>query len=347
MLAAADIRDVILRDGSTLRLRPPQGEDADAIVAFFAELSERSRYLRFHGLPAVGRGLVDPWVEPNWSDVGALIGTLGDRVVALASYARLREPAAAEVAFAVANDLQGRGVGTRLLEQLAARAGEAGIERFVAAVMSENRPMLGVFEDAGFTVTRALEGGEIEVRFPIAATESYQEAVDERDHVAVTASLRPFFQPRSVAVVGASRRRGSIGGELFRNILSGDFSGAAFPINVKAEPVAGVRAYATIGEIPDEIDLAVICLPGERVLAAAEEALAKGVRALCVISAGFAEIGREGVERQVQLLALARAHGARIVGPNCLGIASAAVSLNAPSRRAIRANFRGLPNDSR
>jgi len=333
MSAVTELRDVILRDGSTLRLRPPHAADAEALLAFFAGLSERSRYLRFHGLPELGRGLVEPWVEPNWTDIGALIGSLGDpgeeRVVALASYARLREPRTAEVAFAVADDLQGRGVGTRLLEQLAALAGEAGIEQFVAVVMPENRLMLAVFEDAGFKVGRALEGGEIEVRFPIAATETYQEAVDERDHVAVTASLTPFFRPSSVAVVGASRRRGSIGGELFRNILEADFSGAAFPINVKGEPVAGVRAYTKIGEIPDEVDLAVICLPGERVLEASEEALQKGVRALCVISAGFAEIGREGVERQAQLLAMARAHGARIVGPNCLGIASAAVNLNA------------------
>ena len=298
MSAVTELRDVILRDGTTLRLRPPHSADSEALLEFFAGLSERSRYLRFHGLPELGRGLVEPWVEPNWTDIGALIGALGDpgeeRVVALASYARLREPHTAEVAFAVADDLQGRGVGTRLLEQLAALAGEAGIERFVAVVMPENRPMLAVFEDAGFKVARALEGGEIEVRFPIAATATYQEAVDERDHVGVTASLLPFFRPASVAVIGASRRRGSIGGELFRNILEADFSGAAFPINVKGEPVAGVRAYTKIGEIPDEIDLAVICLPGERVLDAAEEALQKGVRALCVISAGFAEIGRRG-----------------------------------------------------
>jgi len=333
MSAVTELRDVILRDGTTLRLRPPRAADSELLLAFFAELSERSRYLRFHGLPELGRGLVEPWVEPNWSDIGALIGTLGDpggeRVVALASYARLREPHTAEVAFAVADDLQGRGVGTRLLEQLAALAGTAGIERFVAVVMPENRPMLSVFEDAGFKVARALEEGEIEVRFPIAATETYQEAVDERDHVAVTASLTPFFRPSSVAVIGASRRRASIGGELFRNILAGDFTGAAYPVNVKGEPVAGVQAYTKIAEIPGGVDLAVICLPGELVLDAAEEALQKGVRALCVISAGFAEIGSEGVERQERLLALARAHGARIVGPNCLGIASAAVSLNA------------------
>ena len=333
MSAVTELRDVILRDGTTLRLRPPHAADSQALLEFFAGLSERSRYLRFHGLPELGRGLVEPWVEPNWTDIGSLIGALGDpgeeRVVALASYARLREPHTAEVAFAVADDLQGRGVGTRLLEQLAALAGEAGIERFVAVVMPENRPMLAVFEDAGFKVGRALDGGEIEVRFPIAATATYQEAVDERDHVAVTASLLPFFRPASVAVIGASRRRGSIGGELFRNILAADFSGAAYPVNVKGEPVAGVQAYTKIEEIPGAVDLAVICLPAERVLDASEEALQKGVRALCVISAGFAEIGPEGIERQEQLLTLARAHGARIVGPNCLGIASAAVSLNA------------------
>ncbi len=123
--------------------------------------------------------------------------------------------------------------------------------------------MLAVFEDAGFKIGRALEGGEIEVRFPIAATATYQEAVDERDHVAVTASLAPFFRPSSVAVIGASRRRGSIGGELFRNILAADFTGAAYPVNVKGEPVAGVQAYTKIAEIPGDVDLAVICLPGE------------------------------------------------------------------------------------
>ena len=182
--------------------------------------------------------------------------------------------------------------------------------------------MLGVFADAGFEVERELEGGEVEVRFPIAPTEALRASVDARDHVAVAASLRPFFEPASVAVIGASRRRGSIGGELFRNILAGDFAGAAYPVNRGGEPVAGVRAYRSIAEIPDPIDLAVICVPRRRVLDAAESALGAGVRALCVISAGFAETGAEGRERQERLLALVRAHGARLVGPNCLGIAS-------------------------
>ena len=157
--------------------------------------------------------------------------------------------------------------------------------------------MLAVFRDAGFEVARKLGGGEVEVSFPIAPTESFRDRVDERDHAAVAASLRPFFAPSNVAVIGASKRRGSIGGELFRNMLSADFAGAAYPVNRTGEAVAGVRGYRAIEEIPAVVDLAVICVPGELVLEAAQAALRKGVPALCVISAGFAEVGAAGAER--------------------------------------------------
>src|ERR671930_2699834 len=242
--------DWILRAGSTLRLHPPTTEDADALVEFFALLSARSRYLRFHGARSVDRELGSAFLEPDWATIGSLVGRLEGRIVALASYARLRDPAVAEVAFAVADDFQGRGIGTRLLEQLAARAAAVGVERFVAEVLPENAAMLGVFRDAGFEVARELEGGEIEVRFPIAATETFRARVDERDHLAVTASLRPFFTPRSLVVVGASRRRGSIGGELFRNVLAADFQGSAYPVNREGEAVGGVRGHRSPGGLP-------------------------------------------------------------------------------------------------
>ena len=326
---AREPTDVILRDGSTLRLRPPTAEDAESLLDFFERLSDRSRYLRFHGFPALGPKLVEPFVDPDWHETGALVGCLEGQVVALANYARLRDRRAAEVAFSVDDAYQRRGIGTRLLERLASLAAAAGIEQFVAEVLPENRNMLDVFQGAGFDVVRELEGGEVEVRFPIAPTEHYREVVAARDHIAVRASLRPFFEPASVAVIGASPRRGSIGGELFRNVLAGDFHGSAYPVNRGGEPVAGVHGYTSVGDIPDPVELAVICLPGEHVIPAAQESLEAGVRALVVISAGFAEIGSEGVERQERLLALVRAHGARLVGPNCLGIASSAVHLNA------------------
>jgi acetate---CoA ligase (ADP-forming) len=326
---AHETTDVILRDGSTLRLRAPLAADAEGLLDFFERLSDTSRYLRFHGFPAVGPKLVEPLLEPDWEEEGALLGCIEGRVVALANYVRLRDPHLAEVAFTVGDDFQRRGIGTRLLERLAELAAENGIEVFVATVLPENRNMLDVFRDAGFNAVRELSGGEVEVHFPIAPTDHYREVVAARDHVAVTASLRPFFEPASIAVIGASSRRGSIGGELFRNVLAADFKGSAYPVNRNGDAVAGVHGYSGVGEIPDEVELAVICLPGELVIEAAREALEAGVRALVVISAGFAEIGAEGVARQEQLLALVREYGARLIGPNCLGIASAAVDLNA------------------
>jgi acetyl coenzyme A synthetase (ADP forming)-like protein len=333
MAPVKDVVDVILRDGSTLRLRAPAEADADAIMDFFRGLSRQSLYLRFHGFPRLGQELVDQVIDPDWGERGALLGSLvesdAERVVAVASYVRLRDATAAEAAFAVADPYQQRGIGTRLVEQLAERAAQHGIERFVAEVVADNRRMLGVFESLGFELTREREEGEVEVTFPIARTERFEERVSERDHVAVTASLEPFFQPRSVAVIGASRRRGTIGGELFRNIVEADFTGAAYPVNRDGVPVAGVRGYRSLAEIPDPIDLAVVCVPASAVLDAAEEALRAHVRALVVITAGFAETGSEGVERQERLLELVRAHGARLIGPNCLGIAVPGIGLDA------------------
>ena len=331
--AATDSVDVILRDGGTLRLRPPTADDSEALLDFYRALSTQSLHRRFHGFPNLRPQLVESLLDPDWTERGALLGALadedGERIVAIGNYVRLRDPSLAESAFAVADSEQGRGIGTRLLERLAARAAGVGIERFVAEVLHENRSMLGVFERAGFELTRELADGVVEVQFPIALTERFELSVEERDHTAVVASLRSFFEPATVAVVGASPRRGTIGGELFRNVLEGDFAGAAYPVNPKGSAVAGVRGYASVSDIPDPVDLAVIAVPGEHVLAAVEDALRHGVRALVVISAGFAEIGSEGAERQERLLALVRAHGARLIGPNCLGIAVAGPRLNA------------------
>jgi acetate---CoA ligase (ADP-forming) len=332
---AAEAYDVVLRDGRTLRLRPPLVADIEAVLDFFAALSQRSLYQRFHGAPHIGRQLAEAFVDPDWQDRGSYAGVVAgttegsERIVALANYVRLRDATTAEVAFAVADELQGHGVGTRLLEQLARRAHDVGIERFVAEVMADNSPMVRVFEDAGFDIERELDNGVLEVRFEIGPTERFLASVDERDHVGVVQSLRPFFAPESVAVIGASSRRGSIGGELFRNILREDFAGVAYPVNRDGQSVSGVSGYTSVEQIPGGVDLAVICLPGGAVLDAAEEALRAGVKALCVISAGFAETGREGAERQERLLALVRAYGARLIGPNCLGIAVAERRLNA------------------
>jgi acetyl coenzyme A synthetase (ADP forming)-like protein len=312
-----------------MRFRPPRLEDAPALLDFFRGLSDRSLYLRFHGHPTVDERLVAPMLEPDWTERGALVGMAGERIAALATYARLRNAGIAEVAFAVADEVQGRGIATRMLERLAALAGLVGIEEFLAEVMPDNGAMLRVFAEAGFQTSRTTESGTTEVRLRLASTDTLVSRIDERDHVAVAASLKAFFSPDSVAVIGASPRARSIGGELFRNILRGDFVGAAFPVNRSGGSVAGVRAYESVAQIGEPVDLAIVCLPGETVLGAVAEALLAGVRALCVISAGFAETGPAGRERQERLVELVRASGARLLGPNCLGIAVSASRLNA------------------
>ena len=309
------VSDVVLRDGSTMRFRSPRLEDAPALLDFFRGLSDRSLYLRFHGHPTVDERLVAPMLEPDWTERGALVGMDGERIAALATYARLRNAGIAEVAFAVADELQGRGIATRMLERLAALAGLVGVEEFLAEVMPDNGAMLRVFAEAGFQTSRTTESGTTEVRLRLASTDTLVSRIDERDHVAVAASLKPFFSPDNVAVIGASPRTGSIGGGLFRNILRGDFVGAAYPVNRSGGSVAGVRAYESVAQIGEPVDLAIVCLPGETVLEAVAEALLAGVRALCVISAGFAETGPAGRERQERLVELVRASGARLLGP--------------------------------
>ena len=193
--------------------------------------------------------------------------------------------------------------------------------------------MLRVFEDSGFRVGHSDEGGEIRVEFPIRSDERYREAVDLRDHTAAGPSLRPVLEPTSVAVVGASAREDSIGGAVFRNILEAGYTGSVFPVNRSGEPVASHPAHASVAGLPVPIDLAVIAVPSGAVQSAVAEALSAGAKAVCVISAGFAETGPAGAQAEADLLALVRSHGARMVGPNCLGVFAARPALNATFAR--------------
>ena len=313
--AAPDIRDVILRSGSTLRLRPPDEADVDLIVDFFTGMSERSVYRAStasrawrRDRRAVPRARLGGQRRADRHDLGGRGGREGRR-------ARELRPAARPGVRRGRVRGRGRapGPGRRHAAPRAAgrAAAEVGISTFVAEVMPDNAPMLRVFEDAGFAVSRRLEGGTTEVRLEIAPTDQYRAAVDERDHLAVAASLAPFFAPKTVAVIGASTRRGSIGGELFRNILDSDFDGIVYPVNPKA-PVGRRRdaPTASIADIPDPSTWRSSAFPPSAVLAEAEAALAKGTRALCVISAGFAETGVEG-ERRQEAAARARARARR------------------------------------
>ena len=329
------LRDVILRDGTPLRLRAPTPADYDYIKAFYDGLSEDSLFMRFHGSVRTE--------APAHSDAEAdgdtrvvLIGWRGDRVVASGSYDRLREPAVAEVAFTVAEDFQGRGVATRMLEQLADIGAERGIARFDAEVMDSNQAMLAVFNRAGFGVRNRLDFDELLVSLDIHPTEAVQEKIDRRDHLGVVASLRSILAPASVAVVGASNEPGSRGGDLFANLIAGGFQGAAVPVNRSGEVVHSVRAARSLGELAEPPELVVVAVPDEEVLDVAAEAARIGAKAMRVVSSLAGDTGEDTL-RQRRLLEIVRSAGLRMVGPGTLGV------LNNDASVRLRGTFAGAP----
>jgi acetyl coenzyme A synthetase (ADP forming)-like protein len=235
------------------------------------------------------------------------------------------------VALAVADDFQGQGLGTLLLERLALLAVRHGFTHFWAVTQADNRLMCEVFRDSGFALQEWPDRGEVEVDLAIVPTEASVARLEMRHRVATVASLRPFFHPQSVAVVGASRDPRSIGSRLVDALLGSGFRGTVYAVNPKASEIRGVRAYPSVRELPDAVDLAVVAVPPEAVLGVVDDCAARGVRALVVITAGFAEVGGEGPELQKQLVQKVRGYGLRLIGPNCLGVLSTdpAVRLNA------------------
>jgi acyl-CoA synthetase (NDP forming)/RimJ/RimL family protein N-acetyltransferase len=322
------VRDVILRDGSTLRLRSPERADLDEIEAFFADLTLESRYRRFHGAGNLG-AVARQYTEADGENRVALIGRHGGRMVAVAGYERLREPGVADVAFAVTDDQQGRGTGTRMLEQLAHLGAERGIERFTADVLSENRRMLRVFSGAGFEVLREGLGGSVHLTFDITGSDELTERIAARDHVSALASLRPLLAPASVAVVGASER--GVGATMLERLVDGGFAGHRAAVNRSGRGGAAVPVVRRLADLDPAPELVIVAVPAAEVIGVAREAAEVGVRALLVVSAGFSDRSDEGLRREEELLEVVRAGGMRLVGPNSLGVLNtdAEVRLNA------------------
>jgi acetate---CoA ligase (ADP-forming) len=315
--------DVVLRDGSTVHVRPARPADAPAVEGLLKGLSEWSLWLRFFSrFPNLAEAV--QWAtEVDYERRYSLVATSGAeaRVVGHAGFERQPDhPDRAEVAFEIADAMQGKGLGTILLGQLAEAANQLGIQTLDAEVLPENHQMVKVFRDSGFPVKTHSVPGALLIEFPTSLSPEALERFERREQVAATAAMRAFLEPRSVAVVGASRRRGAVSGELFHNLLEAGFNGPVYPVNPKAPVVQSVVAYKSVLDVPGPVDLAVLALPAPYVVEAAGECAAKGARAIVVISAGFAETGPEGAQRQRELLAVCRAAGMRLIGPNCLGI---------------------------
>lgn len=324
--------DVVLSDGGTVHLRPIIPDDAPRIVDLHARLSERTRYFRyFSPYPRIPeKDLLRFSVVDHHGRV-AFGAFLGDDLIAVGRYERLGDSGSAEVAFVVRDDHQGRGLGSILLEHLAAAARERGLSRFVAEVLGENGKMVRVFRDAGYRVSRAIEEGVLHLEFDIDPTEASVEVARSREQAAEARSVHNLLHPSSVAVIGASTDPSKVGHVVLMNLLSAGFTGTVYPVNSEHRSVRGVRAYPSVTDIPDPVDLAVVAIPAAGVDAVLDGCLAKGVRTLVVLSSGFAEAGADGRGAERRLVAQARAHGMRVVGPNALGVANTdpAVRLNA------------------
>jgi acyl-CoA synthetase (NDP forming)/ribosomal protein S18 acetylase RimI-like enzyme len=335
LIARPLTRDVILADGSTLRMRAPGPEDYEDVKAFYDGLSPESRYMRFHGM--IRTDIPSRYlVEASGVDRVALICRQDDRVVAVASYDRLLEPDVAEVAFAVADDFRRRWTATRLLEQLAAIAAERGIRRFDAEVLADNHAALGVFKEAGFKVRRKGAGGEVTLMLDVTPTESVWERIDERDHVGVVASLRSVLSPTSIAIVGASDDPDDPGAAVVSNVVDGHFQGAVVPINPAGGVVRSIRVVPSIGELEEAPELVVTAVPPAEVVKVAREAAERGAKALVVLRGETADEAGQARKWEEPLLEVVRAAGMRLVGPNCLGV------LNTDPRVSLNATLAGL-----
>ena len=324
--------DVVLRDGSTVHLRPIRPSDAGALLALHDRLSLQSQKFRFFGLAASYAGEVSRLLQADHHNAFVLVAEAGNRLIGVATY--VRNPAQterAEVSFAIADALQGRGVGTRMLETLAPIARDHHIQTFDAYVLSDNDRMIRVFLDSGFEVQRRLEGGIFHVVLSLVPTARYEDIAAARSQAAATASMKSFFEPRAIAVIGANRERGKIGSEILHNLIAGGFSGRLFVVHPTALSVEDVPAFPNVTAIPSDIDLAIVCVPCASVSAIVDQCIAKGVKALVVISAGFAETGASGRALEAAILDKVRAAGIRMIGPNCMGIINTdpAIRLNA------------------
>jgi acetyl coenzyme A synthetase (ADP forming)-like protein len=329
--------DVVLADGGTVRVRPIRDDDEPRVVALYERLSDESLYLRFFSpVPRPTAAQLERLTSVDYRDRMVFVAQLGDELLAIARYDRTG-PDVAEVAFTVADDQQGRGLGTLLLEHLAVVARANGITTFAADTLPNNMKMLNVLAGAGWKADRHFDAGSVRVEFSIEPTATSVAAVEERERVAEAASVARILAPTSIAVIGASREPGTIGHEVFRNLLEYGFEGPVYPVNRATRSVAGVRAYPTVLDIPDDVDLGVVVVPASAVAAVVDECAQKQVNGLVIISAGFAESGDQGRAAQQELVATARRNGMRVIGPNCLGVVNTApgVRMNAtfsPSR---------------
>ncbi|QES44297.1 acyl-CoA synthetase [Streptomyces venezuelae] len=328
--------DVVLRDGGTARIRPITAEDADRLVSFYEQVSDESKYYRFFApYPRLSAKDVHRFTHHDQVDRVGLAATVGGEFIATVRYDRIDErgmaasaPAdEAEVAFLVQDAHQGRGVASTLLEHIAAVARERGIRRFAAEVLPANTKMIKVFTDAGYQQKRSFEDGVVRLEFDLEPTDRSLAVQRAREQRAEGRSVQRLLTPGSVAVIGVGRAPGGVGRSVLNNLQESGYTGRLYAVNsafVEGRQgdadIDGVPAHRSVADIEEPVDLAVVSVPADRVPQAVAECGEHGVRGLVVLSAGYAESGVEGRERQRELVRQARSYGMRIIGPNAFGV---------------------------
>ncbi|MFB8139103.1 bifunctional acetate--CoA ligase family protein/GNAT family N-acetyltransferase [Streptomyces parvus] len=336
--------DVVLRDGGTARIRPITTDDAERLVSFYEQVSDESKYYRFFApYPRLSDRDVHRFTHHDYVDRVGLAVTIGGEFIGTVRYDRIDDtgrPASApadeaEVAFLVQDAHQGRGVASALLEHIAAVARERGIRRFAAEVLPANNKMIKVFRDAGYTQRRSFEDGSVHLTLDLEPTEKSLAVQRGREQRAEARSVQRLLAPGSVAVIGTGRTPGGVGRTVLRNLLAAGYTGRTYAVNRAFDEglatLDGVPAHRSLGEIDEQVDLAVIAVPAHRVPEAVADCGEHGVQGLVVLSAGYAERGADGRELQRELVRQARSYGMRIIGPNAFGIINTAetVRLNA------------------
>ena len=313
--------DGLLRNGEAVVVRPIRPADAPALIGLHKATAPGTlhRHVLVHQ-PTLSLAEAARFGDVDYDRRMAFIALVSGELVGLASYERYGDPADAAASFLVTDAYQRHGVATLLFESLAEYARASGISRFLAEVNARNTEMLELFAATGLRCTRRGGPAAVQIEIDLRPTVAYRASCDQWEATAEVASVAAILRPRSIAVVGAGRDPGNVGHQVVRSLLVGDFTGAVYPVNPAARAVCGVPAFPALLSIPEPVDLAVIAVPAQAVPGVIDEAAAIGVRAATIITAGFGETGRAGAAVETGLLSVARTHGMRIVGPNCLGV---------------------------
>lgn len=325
--------DVVLRDGATAHLRPVIPTDRNALQQMYAGQSERTIYLRFFApKPQLSEKELTRFTTVDHKDRVAFVLMLGDEMIGIGRFDRTDEPTEAEVAFMISDRHQGRGIGSILLEHLAAAAKELGINKFAAEVLPQNRAMLNVFADTGYDVSRAFDDGFVMVRFDIDPTDRSRQVMESREHRAEAKSISELLNPASIAVVGSSSTWSDQAQPMIETIRQGGFQGKIWGVCLEGGAISD-----STGESPnivtsvnqtEGVELALITVPIEQVERVVESCGRAGIRGALILTRGYAEDGTRGQVRQKALVRTARSFGMRIIGPASFGILNNSPEIN-------------------